>query len=84
MKVLITGASGYLARIVAQQLSATGHQVVGIDHRPWFDCPPEIRLEKLDIRKRPTADLFRQFRPQVVIHMATDTYVSATTDDRSR
>ncbi|MGB0646610.1 MAG: NAD-dependent epimerase/dehydratase family protein [Bradymonadia bacterium] len=84
MKVLITGASGYLARIVAQQLSATGHQVVGIDHRPWFDCPPEIRLEKLDIRKRPTADLFRQFRPQVVIHMATETYVSATTEERYR
>ena len=84
MKVLITGVSGYLARIVAQQLSTNGHQVVGIDHRPWFDCPPEIRLEKLDIRKRPTADLFRQFRPQVVVHMATETYVSATTEERYR
>lgn len=84
MRVLITGVSGYLARLVAQQLAAKQHEVVGIDHRPWFDCPPEIRLEKLDIRKRPTADLFRQFRPQVVIHMATETYVSATTEERYR
>jgi UDP-glucose 4-epimerase len=84
MRILITGVSGYLARLVAQQLCANQHEVVGIDHRPWFDCPAEIRLEKLDIRKRPTADLFRQFRPQVVIHMATETYVSATTEERYR
>ena len=84
MRVLITGVSGYLARLVAQQLAANHHEVVGIDHRPWFDCPPEIKLEKLDIRKRPTADLFRKFRPQVVIHMATETYVSSTTEERYR
>ena len=84
MKIVITGSSGYLARLVAMRLAGKNHDVIGIDHRPWSDCPPEIRLERLDIRKRPTADLFRHIRPQVVIHMATETYVSATTEERYR
>ena len=84
MKVIITGASGYLAKIVATHLANQGHDVIGIDHRPWSDCPESIRLERLDIRKRPAADLFRHVKPQAVIHMATETYVSATREERYR
>ena len=84
MKVIITGVSGYLAKIVALQLANQGHDVIGIDHRPWSDCPSNIRLERLDIRKRPAADLFRHVKPQAVIHMATETYVSANKEERYR
>ena len=84
MKVIITGVSGYLAKIVALQLANQGHDVIGIDHRPWSDSPSNIRLERLDIRKRPAADLFRHVKPQAVIHMATETYVSANKEERYR
>ena len=84
MRILITGVSGYLAQIVARQLLVKKHEVVGIDHRPWLDAPPNLRLENLDIRKRPTADLFRQFRPHAVVHMATETYVYAPREERYR
>ena len=39
MKVLITGISGKLAQQVALELLARGHRVVGIDRRPWPECP---------------------------------------------
>ena len=50
MKVIITGISGAMARMLAEQLHQGGHEVLGIDRRPWPDCPRGIRTFKADIR----------------------------------
>jgi len=44
MRVLITGASTALARLVAGQLLAAGHEVCGIAQRRHRDCDPRVAL----------------------------------------
>ncbi len=84
MKILVTGASGGLARRVITRLHGDGHDVVGIDRRPWPDAPSGVSIYRVDIRKRPAEDVFRSHKPDVVIHMATVTYVTAGREERAR
>ena len=84
MKVVIPGISGLLARNVARRLLAQGHQVIGIDPRGWPGAPDEIELHPLDIRKRAAEEVFRQHRPQAVIHMATISALLANAEERYR
>lgn len=84
MKVLITGISGAVGRLVATQTLRAGHTVLGIDRRPWPDSPREIEVLRGDIRKRPAEDLFRTQRPDAVIHMATVNHYSARFEERYR
>ena len=39
MKVLVTGVAGKLGRQVGRRLVEHGHEVIGIDRRPWGDAP---------------------------------------------
>ena len=70
MKVVITGVSGYVARRVAEVLVRDGHQVFGIDHRPWPDAPAGVEMHRVDVRKRPAEDIFRTVRPHTLVHLA--------------
>lgn len=85
MKVLITGISGKLGRMVARGFLAREHEVVGIDRRPWPDAPDGVRMFPADIRKRNAEDVFRVERPEAVIHMATVTHLNTRrTSERFR
>jgi UDP-glucose 4-epimerase len=84
MKVLVTGIAGNIGRMVAAQLLADGHEVVGIDRRPWYHPPEGIRVFQTDIRKRPAEDVFRTQRPDAMIHMATVTHLTHRSQDRYR
>ncbi|MFB6262436.1 MAG: NAD-dependent epimerase/dehydratase family protein [Bradymonadaceae bacterium] len=84
MKVLITGISGMLGRMVAENLVESGFDVLGIDRRPWPDAPDEVEVFRADIRKRPAEDVFRTRRPEAVVHMATVTHFSSGVEERYR
>ena len=84
MRVLITGISGGIARLLAQHLNLSGHEVYGVDRRPWPDHPADIQVFNVDIRKRPAEDIFREHRPEVVIHMATVTHLNTKQEERYR
>jgi UDP-glucose 4-epimerase len=84
MRILITGVSGALARMVAERLAQRGHQVIGVDRRPWPDAPKGIEIHRSDVRKRPVEDLFRTRRPDALVHMATVTHLSASREERYR
>lgn len=84
MKVLITGISGTLGRSLARLLESRGHEVVGLDRRPWPDAPKNIQVFHADTRKRPAEDVFRQHRPEAVVHMATVTHWGASREERYR
>ena len=84
MRILVTGITGQLGRIVAQKLDAAGHEVIGIDRRPWYGAPKKVQLYQVDIRKRGAEDVFRKHRPEAVVHMATVTHVYTQSDDRYR
>lgn len=84
MRVLLTGISGKLAQQVALELLAHGHELIGIDRRPWPECPPGIRLVQTDIRKPEAEEAFRRERPDAVIHMATVSHLTTRRDERYR
>lgn len=84
MKVLVTGISGKLGRVVTRELLARGHEVVGLDRRAWPGAPRHVRVVEVDIRKRPAEDVFRTERPEGVIHMATVTHLVERSPDRFR
>jgi UDP-glucuronate 4-epimerase len=84
MKVLITGAAGFIGMYVAERLLARGDTVVGIDNlNDYYDVAlkearlarltpnPSFRFVKLDLADREgMAALFRQERPDAVINLA--------------
>jgi UDP-glucose 4-epimerase len=80
VRVVIPGAAGILARKVGLQLTADGHEVVGMDRRPWRDAPFEFH--EVDVRKRAAEDVFRRVRPQAMIHMATVTSLMVSGEER--
>jgi len=84
MRVLVPGASGMLAREVVRELLARGHEVQGIDARPWPGAPAEVPIHVVDVRKRAAEDIIRHFRPEAVIHMATVTHLREKSEDRYR
>lgn len=84
MKVLITGIASVPGRLVTQLLLEGGHQVKGIDRRPWTGAPAEVEVYRSDIRKRAAEEVFRTFRPDAVVHMATVTHLERSLEDRHR
>ena len=50
MRVLLTGAAGFIGTRIGAQLSAAGHEVVGVDvmlpaaHGDGAQPPPDVRL----------------------------------------
>ncbi|MSU43281.1 MAG: NAD-dependent epimerase [Pedosphaera sp.] len=84
MKILVTGAAGFIGMHTSQRLLARGDEVVGIDNlNDYYDvCLKQARLErlrgdarftfhKLDVADRcGVAELFAKERPARVIHLA--------------
>lgn len=84
MRVLVPGIAGRLGRMLAERLLERGHDVIGIDRRPFRHAPDGIEVHELDIRKRAAEDVFRRVRPEAVIHMATVTHLVEVSEDRYR
>jgi UDP-glucose 4-epimerase len=84
MKVLILGIAGVLGRMVGQELLAAGHEVIGLDVRPWPTAPRGIEVLRLDVRKRGAEEIFRTRRPDAVVHMATVTSLVMRGEERYR
>jgi UDP-glucuronate 4-epimerase len=84
MKVLVTGAAGFIGMYVAERLLARGDTVVGIDNlNDYYEVSlkearlarlaphPAFRFVKLDLADRDgMATLFKQERPDAVINLA--------------
>ena len=84
MKVLVTGAAGFIGAALAQRLLARGDRVVGIDNlSPYYDVSlKQARLDRItssagfsdiraDIADRDTvAGIFARERPAAVVNLA--------------
>ncbi|MSP16495.1 MAG: NAD-dependent epimerase/dehydratase family protein [Myxococcales bacterium] len=85
MRVLIPGIAGSIGRLVAMRLKQGGHEIAGVDRRPWHGAAElGIEVHEVDIRKRAAEEVFRRFRPDAVVHMATVTHLTARSEDRYR
>ena len=84
MKVLLTGAAGFIGMHTALALTARGDQVVGIDNLNSYydvrlkearlrelDGRPGFRFVRADIADRPVlAEVFAREKPEGVVHLA--------------
>ncbi|MDQ5918570.1 MAG: UDP-glucuronate 4-epimerase, partial [Pseudomonadota bacterium] len=84
MKILVTGAAGFIGMHVCQRLLARGDEVVGIDNlNDYYEVAlkearlaqltpqPDFRFVRLDIADRDDlAELFAREKPQRVVHLA--------------
>ena len=72
MRVLVTGGAGFIGAYVAEHLLAHGHEVAVVDDLSSGkreNIPERAHFYKMDIRVG-CADVFEDFRPEVLSHQA--------------
>ena len=72
MRVIITGAAGFMGSHVAEILQAEGHAVLGIDDLSGGfveNIPQGVTFEKKSVTDE-LDDLFQKFKPEAVFHLA--------------
>ena len=75
MKVLVTGASGYIGNYVIKGLLDQGHTVIAtstnpeaVEQKPWFN---QVRFIAYSLEQNSREDLFTYFeQPDLLIHLA--------------
>lgn len=81
MKILITGAAGFIGSTLAKKLLAKGHEVVGIDNlNDYYDVSlKEDRLKQIEgmtfykvdmVEREAINTIFENEKPQVVVNLA--------------
>ncbi|MEM9489111.1 MAG: SDR family oxidoreductase [Myxococcota bacterium] len=69
-KVVITGISGRLGRVVAQRLHRDpAYRVVGVDRRPFIGKPKDVDHYRVDLRSKKARDIFRGGDVTALIHL---------------
>jgi UDP-glucuronate 4-epimerase len=95
VKILVTGAAGFIGFHVARRLLARGDQVVGLDNlNPYYDpklkrarlalltAEPRFRFAEVDLADdRTVADLFERERFERVVHLAAQAGVRYSLED---
>ena len=70
MKVLITGAAGFIGGYLVRHCIENGGTVLGVDEHPNEPCS-EAAFVRCDVRDaRRLSDLMRTFRPERIFHLA--------------
>ena len=70
MRVLVTGASGFVGRAVCAELQSRGHETFALVRRPGSE-PPGTTAIQGDIAKEEPLD-FTEANPDAVIHLAAE------------
>src|SRR5437588_8301357 len=72
MRVLVTGASGFIGGVLCDQLLRRGHEVVALVRRPGSE-PPGTRAVRGDLGDGARlAHVLEQERPGWVMHLAAE------------
>ncbi|GLK81390.1 NAD-dependent epimerase/dehydratase family protein [Methylopila turkensis] len=93
MRVLVTGAAGFIGFHVATALAALGHEITGLDNlTPYYPVrlkherlaalPKNVRFVEQDVADAAgLANLFREVRPEAVVHLAAQAGVRYSIDN---
>lgn len=76
MRVMITGATGFIGRFLTQHCLQAGSSVLGIDrHGPEDEPLTGAALERCDVRDAShLSEIVAGFRPERVFHLAAQSY----------
>jgi len=75
MKVLITGAAGFIGGFLARHCAEVGSTLLGIDIRKPEDGWVGAALERCDVRDSVRlSELLSTFRPECIFHLAAQSY----------
>lgn len=90
MKLLVTGAAGFIGSAVARLAVARGHTVISLDALTYAGCldnlasldgNPQHVFERADIRDRAALDrILAAHRPDAVMHLAAESHVDRSID----
>ncbi|MFB3882148.1 MAG: NAD-dependent epimerase/dehydratase family protein [Armatimonadota bacterium] len=76
MRVLVTGAAGFIGGHVVEGLVAAGHEVIGVDDLSGGfreNVPAGVAFRQLDLRDAAaTEEITNQYRPEVLCHLAAN------------
>lgn len=73
-RVLVTGSSGFIGRVMLPYLRGLGYEVRGLDIKPPAEGPDEVDRYRCDILDRDAVmAALRDFAPQIVVHLAART-----------
>jgi UDP-glucose 4-epimerase len=84
MKIMVTGGAGFIGSHVADACLAGGHDVFVVDDLSTGrkeQIPPGAGFVELDIRSPRMEELFRERKPDVVIHHAAQMDVRKSVED---
>lgn len=71
MRVLVTGATGFIGTPVCQQLFKAGHSVLAVTRKECGQIPDEVQWLLADISNPSTySSQVLEFAPEVIIHLA--------------
>jgi UDP-glucose 4-epimerase len=76
MRVLVTGAAGFMGSHLVDSLVTLGHEVYGVDDMSggfWRNINPQSHFTKLDLREQASVDTYiTDVKPEMVFHLAAD------------
>lgn len=89
VRILVTGAAGFIGSTVTDRMLADGHEVVGVDdlstgkleNLSAAASDPRFSFEKADITGDGIAGLFARVRPEAVLHLAAQIDVRISVAD---
>jgi UDP-glucose 4-epimerase len=84
MKILVTGAAGFIGSHVADRFIALGHDVAIVDDLSTgnrANVNPKAKFFEMGLADGPLEDVFKEFKPDVVNHHAAQVNVRRSVDD---
>lgn len=85
MRVLVTGAAGFIGSHLADRLVADGHEVIGVDDMSTgHNIPERAELRPMDVADPALVTLAAERRPEVICHLAAQVSVRVSVGEPAR
>jgi UDP-glucose 4-epimerase len=81
VRVLVTGAAGFIGSHLVDRLLVDGHDVIGVDDLSSGHNPAAAEMHRVDVADPQLVTLIADRRPEVICHLAAQVSVRASVAD---